>query len=179
MSYCTYIQTAPADSVHRPYHDKEYGFPLAGDNELFGRLILEINQAGLNWELILKRKDGFAAAYDGYDIDKVAAYGDAEVARLLADPRIIRNRLKVNAAISNAQKLQEIRDSHGSFLAWLDAHHPLTREQWTKLFGKTFRFTGGEIVNEFLMSTGFLPGAHDEDCPVFAEVMKHRPAWAR
>ncbi len=179
MSYCTYVATAPADSVHRPYHDTEYGFPLKTDAELLGRLILEINQAGLSWELILKRKDGFYKAYDGYDPEKLANYGAKDRERLLNDPSVIRNRLKIDAAISNAQKILEIRESHGSFLAWIDAHHPLTKEEWVKVFKKTFRFTGGAIVNEFLMSIGYLPGAHDEDCRVYQEIAKLKPAWMR
>lgn len=108
----------------------------------------------------------------------MAAYGETERARLLADPRIIRNRLKVDAAIANARRIQELRPGYGSFRGWLDAHHPLARDEWTRLFRRTFRFTGGEIVNEFLMSTGYLPGAHRESCPVYARVLAARPPWS-
>src|SRR5581483_8915980 len=104
-------------------------------------------------------------------------YGEADIARLLADPGIIRNRLKVNAAIENAKRIREIQDRDGSFKAWLDARHPATLEGWRKLFKQTFLFTGGEIVNEFLMSTGYLPGAHEEQCPVYAEVLAASPPW--
>ena len=97
--------------------------------------------------------------------------------RLLADAEIIRNRLKVNAAIVNAQKILELRKEFGSFKGWLDANHPLTKEEWTKLFRKTFVFTGGEIVNEFLISTGYLPGAHQADCHIYKKVASLRPAW--
>jgi DNA-3-methyladenine glycosylase I len=86
--------------------------------------------------------------------------------RLLADAGIIRNRLKVNAAIANAATILELRASHGSFAGWLEAHHPRSKAEWVKLFKRTFRFTGGEIVGEFLMSIGYLPGAHAETCPV-------------
>ena len=86
---------------------------------------------------------------------------------------------KVNAAIVNAQRIRELQKEHGSFGAWLDAHHPLTKDEWTKLFKKTFIFTGGEIVNEFLMSTGYLAGAHQESCPVYKRVASLRPAWMR
>ena len=75
-----------------------------------------------------------------------------------------------NAAIVNAQKILELKKDFGSFKGWIDAHHPLTKEEWIKLFKKTFKFTGGEIVNEFLMSTGYLPGAHDADCPIYKKV---------
>ena len=174
MSYC---EIAPGDPWHGPYHDEEYGFPLAADNELFERLILEINQAGLSWLLILKRRDGFRQAFEKFDIEKVANYGDAEVARLLADPGIIRNRLKVAATIENARRILSLRVEHGSFKAWLDVHHPLAKEDWVKLFRKTFKFTGPEIVGEFLMSTGYLPGAHVANCPVYERIVGLGPAW--
>ena len=138
-----------------------------------------INQAGLSWITILKKADNFRKAYRGFDVDKVAKFTEKDRARLLADAGIIRNRLKVNAAIENAKRIRELRKEFGSFKGWLDAHHPLTKDEWTKLFKKTFVFTGGEIVNEFLMSAGYLPGAHDEDCPVYKKVASLRPAWMR
>ena len=172
-----YCQAAPGHEFHGPYHDREYGFPLHDDNELFERLILEINQAGLSWLTILKKREAFKKAYRGFDIDKVARFNERDRARLLADAGIIRNRLKVDAAIDNAKKVQELQREHGSFKAWIDAHHPLTKDEWVQLFKKTFRFTGGEIVGEFLMSTGYLPGAHHENCPVYKKILKARPAW--
>lgn len=172
--YCDY---AIGDPLHGPYHDREYGFPETDEAKLFERLVLEINQAGLNWGLMLKKRAGFQTAYDGFAVDRVAAYGEAERARLLADPGIIRNRLKVDAAIHNAQVIQGFRDSHGGFAQWLAAHHPLTKPQWIKLFKKTFRFTGGEITGEFLMSIGYLPGTHRADCPVAAEIARRSPPW--
>ncbi len=173
----TYCDVAPGHEWHGPYHDREYGFPLRGDAELFERLVLEINQAGLSWLTILKKREGFRRAYDGFDPEVVARYGARERARLLADAGIIRNRLKVDAAIHNAGVVLALRESHGSFHAWLLSHHPLTKEGWVKLFKKTFRFTGGEIVGEFLMSIGVLPGAHVETCPVQARIIERRPAW--
>jgi DNA-3-methyladenine glycosylase I len=176
MSYCRFANGHP---FHGPYHDEEYGFPLDDDALLFERLILEINQAGLSWETILKKRDGFRHAYAGFDLDAVAAFDDGDRARLLADAGIIRNRLKVEAAIENARRLIIIREAHGSFAAWLDHHHPLPKVEWVKLFKQTFKFTGGEIVGEFLMSTGYLPGAHEESCPVYARILQMRPAWSR
>ena len=173
----SYCDIAPGHPFHGPYHDREYGFPIRSDNRLFERLVLEINQAGLSWLTILKKRRAFKLAYDNFDIDTVARYGARERRRLLADAGIIRNRLKVEAAISNAQKLIEVRESHGSFDKWLKSHHPLPKEEWVKLFKKTFRFTGGEIVGEFLLSTGFLPGAHTSACPVYARVLERKPAW--
>ena len=167
MTYCEYVLTEKANPLHRAYHDTEYGVHSSDEKVLFERLILEINQAGLSWATILKKREGFQKAYDGFDVDTVAAYGDQDIARLLNDAGIIRNRLKVLAAVHNAQVVQELRKTHGSFSAWLDAHHPMTKEEWVKLFKKTFRFTGGEIVNEFLMSLDYLPGAHHPGCPLY------------
>jgi DNA-3-methyladenine glycosylase I len=178
-TYCEYCNSHPEDTYNRTYHDTQYGFPLTDDNLLFERLILEINQAGLSWITILKKADNFRKAYDNFNIAKVATYGETDVTRLLNDAGIIRNRLKVNAAIVNAQKILELQNECGSFCAWLDSHHPLTKEEWTKLFKKTFVFTGGEIVNEFLMSTGYLAGAHEESCRVYKKVASLRPAWLR
>lgn len=167
MSYCQFCKQEPENSLHRIYHDTQYGFPLNDDNALFGRLILEINQAGLSWSIILKKADYFYKAYDGFEIEKVAAYDEIQRQRLLNDSGIVRNRLKVNAAIVNANRIIEIQKEHDSFKNWLDKHRHYTKAEWTKLFKKTFLFTGGEIVNEFLMSTGYLEGAHDEDCPIY------------
>jgi DNA-3-methyladenine glycosylase I len=174
FSYCEYVQTDP---LNKAYHDTEYGFPLYDDNALFERLALEINQAGPSWTTILRKKDNFHRAFDAFDIDKVAAYGEADRARLLADAGVIRNRLKVDAVIENARQLQRIRAEYGSFEGWLKAHHPRSKEDWVRLFKKTFRFTGGEIVGEFLMSTGYLPGAHEPTCPVYAEIAALKPPW--
>lgn len=174
-----YCDFAPGHPVHGDYHDTEYGFPQQDEAILFERLLLEINQAGLSWETILKKREGFRKAYSSFQVDKVARYGEKDRARLLADPGIIRNRLKVDAAIHNAQVIRGLRASHGGFLAWLDAHHPLTKPEWVKLFKQTFRFTGGEITGEFLMSLGYLPGAHRPDCPAFKRAAKFKPAWMR
>lgn len=173
----TYCEFAPNDPLHRPYHDHEYGFPLDGDDELFERLVLEINQAGLSWATILRKREAFRRAYDEFDVERVAAYGEADRARLLADAGIIRNRLKVNAAVENARRILRLREEFGSFKNWLDRQHPRAKEEWVKLFKQTFLFTGGEIVGEFLMSTGYLPGAHRPGCPVYEKILATRPPW--
>jgi DNA-3-methyladenine glycosylase I len=168
-TYCDYIQNGgnnEAYHLHKRYHDTQYGFPIENDDALFGRLILEINQAGLSWTTILKKQDNFYKAYSGFSIKKVAAYKAKDRERLLQDAGIIRNRLKVDAAIYNAVQILALQKEFGSFKKWIEAHHPRAKEEWVKLFKKTFRFTGGEIVNEFLMSTGYLPGAHADYCPV-------------
>ena len=169
-AYCLFCQTQPEDSLHRIYHDTQYGFPLEDDNALFGRLILEINQAGLSWNTILRKADNFHVAYDGFTVEKVANYCEQDRRRLMADASIVRNGLKINAAIVNAQRILELQRDYGSFKSWLDKHQGFSKAEWTKLFKKTFKFTGGEIVNEFLMSTGYLPGAHDEICPIFQKL---------
>src|SRR6266545_4515971 len=176
-TYCEYCNSHPEDTFNKTHHDTEYGFPLKDDNVLFERFILEMNQAGLSWITILKKADNFRKAYHGFKIAKVAKYGEMDVTRLLNDPGIIRNRLKINAAIVNAQTILKLQKECGSFRNWLDTNDPLTKEEWTKLFKKTFVFTGGEIVNEFLMSTGYLAGAHDESCPIYKRVASLRPAW--
>mgnify|MGYP001022797338 CR=1 FL=1 len=115
-SYCEFAPTHP---LHRAYHDHEYGFPLHDDNALFERLVLEINQAGLSWSTILNKRANFKRAYLGFDVATVAAFDDEERARLLADAGIIRNRLKINAAIENARRIQAIQREHGSSLQYL------------------------------------------------------------
>jgi DNA-3-methyladenine glycosylase I len=182
MSYCHYIETLQAGdkrALHENYHDRHYGFPIHHDHELFGRLILEINQAGLSWETILKKESSFRKAYGNFNIRKVAAYTEADRERLMADAGIIRNRLKIDAAIENAKTILALQKEFGSFEKWLERHHPRPKDEWVKLFKKTFRFTGGEIVNEFLMSIGYLPGAHSETCPVHQEILKQEPMWMK
>ena len=165
-------------AVHKIYHDTQYGFPVEGDDELFCRLILEINQAGLSWSTILKKQQGFRKAYHNFSIKKVAAYKEKDIQRLLNDAGIIRNKLKINAAIENAKAIAALQKEFGSFKNWLNHHHPKIKEEWMKLFKQTFKFTGGEIVNEFLVSTGYLPGAHDENCVIHKKVFKAKPMWA-
>jgi DNA-3-methyladenine glycosylase I len=174
-----YCLAAPGNALHGPYHDGEYGFPARDEAVLFERLVLEINQAGLSWATILRKRSAFRDAFADFDVDRVAAFGPAEVERLMGDAGIIRNRLKIAATIDNARRIQELRGTHGSFAEWLDAHHPRSREEWVKLFKTTFRFTGGEIVNEFLMSLGYLPSAHEADCPVYARIAALKPPWAK
>jgi DNA-3-methyladenine glycosylase I len=176
-SYCDYVRSHPEDGYNRIYHDTQYGFPLKEDRLLFERFMLEINQAGLSWITILKKADNFRRAYHDFDIDKVASYKNHDITRLLSDAGVIRNRLKVMAAIENARRIQALRRDFRSFKGWLDAHKSLTSEEWRKLFKRTFVFTGGEIVREFLVSTGYLSGAHEEGCPVYQVVAALHPAW--
>ena len=178
MAGMTYCDAAPGHPFHGPYHDREYGFPIRDDDRLFERLVLEINQAGLSWLTILRKREAFVDAFAGFSLTKVARFDDKRRAKLLANAGIIRNRLKVDAAIENAKRILAIRKTHGSFAEWLDAHHPREKAEWVKLFKKTFVFTGGEITGSFLLSTGYLDGAHERSCPVHARILEARPPWS-
>ena len=158
---------------HGPYHDNEYGFPIDEDNALFERLVLEINQAGLSWLTILKKREAFREAYAGFDVARVARFTARDRQRLMKNEGIIRNRLKINAAIENARRILALGQP---FAEWLEAHHPRSKEEWVKLFKKTFVFTGGEITGEFLTSIGYLPGSHDKSCPVYRRLRSPRAA---
>ncbi len=178
-TYCDAVKLMEKDNVHVHYHNNEYGFPIEDDDLLFERLIFEINQAGLSWTTILNKQHNFRKAYHKFSIKKVAKYNEKDRERLLSDAGIIRNRLKVDAAIENAKTILQLQKEFGSFKKWLDHHHPMKKDEWVKLFKKTFRFTGGEIVNEFLMSIGYLPGAHSESCPIYKKAAKAKPAWMK
>lgn len=172
-----YCDIAPGHAVHGTYHDTEYGFPVSDERKLFERMALEIMQAGLSWEIVLKKRKSMNKAFDRFVVTKVAAYKTRDINRLLKDENIIRNRLKILAIIENANRLLEIRKTHGGFAKWLAAHHPLTKEEWVKLFKKHFKFMGGEIVGEFLMSIGYLPGAHRDTCSVYKKIATLKPVW--
>ena len=176
MSYCDFAATAQA---HQLFHATEHGFPIRDEAALFERLVLEIAQAGLSWDIVLKRRSGMAEAFHHYDVSRIAAYDAEERQRLLADARIIRNRLKIDAIIYNAQQILKLRETHSGFAAWLDDHHPLDRAAWVKVFRKQFRFVGGEIVHEFLRGVGYLAGAHDAECPIAAIVTALNPPWQK
>jgi len=173
----TYCDVAPGHPFHGPYHDEEYGFPIRDDDRLFERLVLEINQAGLSWLTILRKRDAFRDAFADFSLDKVARFDARRREKLLQNAGIIRNRQKIEAAIENAKRILALRKSHGSFAHWLDEHHPRDKAAWVKLFKKTFVFTGGEITGEFLLSTGYLEGAHQKTCPVYRKVMRAKPPW--
>jgi DNA-3-methyladenine glycosylase I len=177
-SYCEFVKDLDQDNLHKKYHDSEYGYPLHDDNFLFERLCLEINQAGLNWSIILGKKDNFHKAFNAFNIKKVASYKEKDIVRLLSDAGIIRNKLKITSVIENANRILMLQKEHGSFENWLNKNHPKSLEEWIKLFKKQFKFTGGEIVNEFMVSIGYLPNVHDKSCPVYKKILKLSPAWS-
>lgn len=172
-----YCELAPGHPVHGPYHDDEYGFPASDETVLFERLSLEIFQAGLSWLLVLKKRSALNLAFAGFSVDRVAEFDDEDMARLLADAAIIRNRAKLRAIITNANRIRTLRDEAGSFAGWLAAHHPREEGDWVRLFRATFSFAGPEVVREFLMSIGYLPGAHSPNCPVYLRIAGMGPAW--
>ncbi len=174
-----YCVIAPGHPWHGPYHDFEYGFPLTGEAALLERLSLEIFQAGLSWLIVLKKRAALHAAFEGFAVDRVANYGREDVQRLLADSAIIRNRRKIDAVIANAGVVADLRGEAGGFEAWLAAHHPRDLGAWVKLFKSRFRFVGPEVVGEFLMSIGYLAGAHRADCPTRRRIVATDPPWAR
>jgi DNA-3-methyladenine glycosylase I len=176
--YCAYVATIEdSNDVDKKYHDCHYGVRIDDDDELFCRLVMEINQAGLSWRTILIKEQGFRDAYSNFDIAKVAKYTEKDFKRLMDDARIIRNRLKINATIYNANRLLGLQNEYGSFRTWLDkqakecAHD---KTAWVKLFKRNFKFVGGEIVGEFLMSIGMLPGAHGRECFRYGKILDVR-----
>jgi DNA-3-methyladenine glycosylase I len=164
-TYCEAVRGLPEDNVHRIHHDTEHGSMPESDDDIFRRLILEINQAGLSFDIVLKKKKTLYEAYPS--IAKVAKYTQKDIKRLMNNSGIIRNRLKIEAAIYNAKKIQELQKEYGSLRKWLDINHPKTKDEWVKLFKKNFKFTGGEIINEFMMSICYLPGAHVKGCKLY------------
>jgi DNA-3-methyladenine glycosylase I len=179
MSYCKFCETKDPQEVNRLYHDRQYGFPIDSDDELFGRLILEINQAGLSWQTILMKQENFRLAFDHFSVEKIANYDQEKIEQLLQNPGIIRNKLKINAAIHNAKEVLSLQKEYGSFKNWIDLNDPKSKEEWVKLFKKNFKFVGGEIINEFLMSAGYLKGAHEKTCAIFEVVLQSKPNWLK
>lgn len=177
MSYCEFTKDLEENHLDKKYHDERYGFPTEDDDELFGRLILEINQAGLSWSLMLKKEENFKKAFADFSIHSVARFGDEKIEELMNNAGIIRNRRKIEAVIYNANQIIAIQNKNGSFKLWLDEHLGYSLVEWTKLFKKQFKFTGEKIVEEFLMSTSYLKGAHDEDCPIYIKTIKNKPKW--
>ena len=176
-SYCTSAVNGKFSSLHKAYHDTQYGFKAENDNELFGSLILEINQAGLSWDTILNKKDSIRKAYAGFNIEAIAAFTDNDIETLLGNPGIIRMRGKITAIIHNANQILLLQKSTGSFENWLNQNHPLSIEGWIKLFKIIFKFTGKEITKEFLMGNGFLEGAHEKSCPIYEKAIAAHPKW--
>jgi DNA-3-methyladenine glycosylase I len=167
----------------RDYHDEEWGVPSHDDTHLFEMLVLEGAQAGLSWSTILNKRENYRRAFDGFDAARVARYSDKKVARLLEDPGIVRNRLKVRGTVTNAQAFLATQREHGSFesyvWSWVDgttlvnrpktmadlpARTDLSDRLAKDLKGRGFTFVGSTIVYSFLQSVGVIDD-HLVTCP--------------
>ena len=176
-SYCAAVANGKFNAGHKDYHDNLYGFIETEDNALFGRLLMEINQAGLSWDTVLNKAESIKVAYANFDVESVANFTQNDVERLLQNPGIIRMRKKIEAAIYNAQQIQVLQKEYGSFYHWIDTQHPQEEVDWIKSFKNKFKFTGKEITKEFLMGIGYLKGAHVPECPCYDKVLKSQPKW--
>lgn len=181
---------ALASPAMRAYHDDEWGVPSRDDVHLFEMLLLEGAQAGLSWSTILNKRENYRAAFDGFDPERVAGYGEDKIAALLADPGIVRNRLKVRAAVTNARAFLSTGEENGSFAAYLwawvgdeqvvnqprtmsdlPAHSELSDRMSKDLKRRRFTFVGTTIVYSFLQAVGVV-----DDHLVSCE-KKRRPSW--
>lgn len=174
----------PDNPRYIAYHDNEWGRPCHDDHMLFELLILEGFQAGLSWECVLNKREAFRAAFDHFDWNKVAAYDEAKVETLLADPGIIRNRLKIRAAIRNAAIFQDIRRENGSFDAYLTRftggeviveHDKTTSELSDRisrdLHKRGMRFVGSTIIYAYLQAIGAI-NSHEPCCDLYKGAQK-------
>ncbi|MBU6270242.1 MAG: DNA-3-methyladenine glycosylase I [Betaproteobacteria bacterium] len=194
---CHWARLAPDD--YRHYHDTEWGRPVADDRRLFEKLCLEGFQAGLSWLTILRKREAFRAAFAGFDIETVAGFGPADVARLLADPGIVRHRGKIEAAIRNASRARALREAFGSIAAFVWRHEPDPGSRPTRLDEATLRaltespesramsrelkrrgwaFVGPTTLYAFMQSVGVV-NDHADDCALRAQVEAEREAFRR
>lgn len=174
------------DPLYEAYHDNEWGVPEIDDQKLFESLVLETFQAGLNWLAILRKREAFRAAFDQFDVEKVAAYDDEKISSLLKDSGIIRNRSKINATITNAKAFQNIQRTHGSFARYLwsftdrriihnsprtldelPSQTPLSEKLSKDLKKQGFSFTGPVVIYAFLQANGVV-NDHAVDCHSYA-----------
>jgi len=172
------------------YHDHEWGVPVHDDRKLFEFLILEGAQAGLSWEIILRKRENYRKAFDDFDVEKIARYTDRKIAKLLDDTGIIRNRLKINAAVQNAKRFQEVRKEFGSFDSYIwqfvggaPKHRkrgqpvPVLTEESTAmskdLLRRGFKFVGSTICYSFMQAVG-LVNDHDLNCFRYNEIVARK-----
>lgn len=176
------------DPIYVDYHDREWGRPVFDDRKLFEMLILEGAQAGLAWITVLRKRESYREAFDGFDVEKVAKYDEAKIEELLGNAGIIRNRLKVRAAVVNAQKFLEIVEEYGSFseFIWGYVEGKPVVGNWEKLEdvpatteisdrisrdlkGRGFKFVGSTIIYSFMQATGMV-NDHVRGCFVYEEL---------
>jgi len=176
--------------IYIDYHDNEWGRPVHDDGKFFEMLILEGMQAGLSWITILKKREAFREAFDGFDPNKVALYGDEKIKELMTNEKIIRNRLKINAAVSNAKAFLRVIEEYGSFdkfiwgyvdyrqvtnhlekLSDLPASTPLSDKISNDLKKMGFKFVGSTIIYSFMQATGIV-NDHITDCFVYKKMLE-------
>jgi DNA-3-methyladenine glycosylase I len=187
---CGWCGTVPA---FFPYHDSEWGFPVADDRRLFEKLCLESFQSGLSWRTILDKRENFRSAFDGFDFHKIAAYGDADVARLLADAGIVRHRGKIEAAINNAARAVALIEEAGSLAAYVWGFEPPARDlaapqsQTTSaasvalskdLKKRGWKFVGPTTIYAFMQAMGLI-NDHATGCVMRAEAARARAAFRK
>ena len=146
---------AVGSAEYAPYHDEEWGHPLLDDNELFERLCLEGFQSGLSWLTILRKREAFRAAFAGFDIATVAAYSEEDVQRLLADPGIVRNRRKIEAAVNNARLSLELVEEHGSLATFLWSFRPERQKTVRRMADFVAKTPEAEALAQELRGRGF------------------------
>jgi DNA-3-methyladenine glycosylase I len=176
--------------IYIDYHDTEWGRPVHDDDKLFEMLILESMQAGLSWITVLKKREAFKVAFDGFDPNKVALYDDTKIQELMENEKIIRHQLKINAAINNAKLFLEVVEKYGSFnkMIWEYVDHKPIIGHWKKLEdipGTTplsdkiskdlkkigFKFIGPTTIYSFMQAIGMV-NDHTTDCFVYKELLK-------
>jgi DNA-3-methyladenine glycosylase I len=180
------------DPLYRAYHDEEWGVPLHNERALFELLILEGAQAGLSWLTILKKREAYRRAFDGFDAERIARYGEADVARLMADSGIVRNRLKIEAAIANARATLKVREALGGLDAYfwgfvdgrpidnawkersqVPARTPLSDAISKDLKKRGFKFVGSTIVYAHMQAIGMV-NDHTVDCFRYRELAREQ-----
>jgi DNA-3-methyladenine glycosylase I len=185
----------PSSDLSIAYHDREWGVPLKDDRKLFEFLVLDAAQAGLSWEIILRKREGFRAAFDGFDPEKIARYDEKKIRELLADPQIIRNRLKIESAISNAGAFLAIQEECGSFASYIwqfvggtpkiNAIRSLKEIPATStesdamskaLKKRGFRFVGSTICYAFMQAAGMV-NDHAVGCFRYPELTRRMQRW--
>ena len=183
-------QWASGSAQEQQYHDREWGVPLHDDRGLFEFLVLEGAQAGLSWSTILNKREGYRQAFDNFDVHAVAAYDEDKIAQLLANPAIVRNRLKINAAVNNARICAEIMQQPGGFAAWIwrfvdgeplnnhfrsidevPANTPQSDSMSRELKQRGFKFVGATICYAFMQATGMV-NDHTVDCFRHREIIE-------
>jgi len=185
----------PSSPISIAYHDREWGVPLKDDRKLFEFLVLDAAQAGLSWEIILRKREGFRAAFDDFDPEKIARYDDKKIKKLLADPGIIRNRLKIESAINNARAFLAVQKEFGSFARYIwqfvegkpkinarrslkdiPATSPESDAMSKALKKRGFRFVGSTICYAFMQAAGMV-NDHSIDCFRHAELARRMERW--